>query len=66
MTDSQRELLRSCIDLNWEIDQTRDIGTKFELAAELSRKKAELRQSMGAQAYEEFMQRGREMFASKK
>jgi hypothetical protein len=65
MTEPQRKKLSKIIDLNWDISQEADIMKKFEMAKELSRMKKELRDNMGHEEYDTFMENGRKMFAPK-
>lgn len=63
MTESQRVQLREIIDLNWDVSQETDILKKWEMTKELSSKKRALRNDMGHEAYDQFMDNGRKMFA---
>ena len=65
MTQKQSEMLREIIDLNWEASQEKDVLKKFEMYNELSEKKKALRDDMGHEEYDEFMENGRRMFALK-
>lgn len=65
MTQKQSEMLREIIDLNWEASQEKDVLKKFEMYNELSEKKKALRDDMGHEEYDEFMENGRRMFAPK-
>jgi hypothetical protein len=65
MTESQRVQLREIIDLNWEVTQEANIHKKMEMAQQLSSKKMALRNDMGHEEYEKFMDNGRKMFAPK-
>jgi hypothetical protein len=65
MTKKQSEMLREIIDLNWEASQEKDVLKKFEMYNELSKKTKALRDDMGHEEYDEFMENGRRMFAPK-
>jgi hypothetical protein len=65
MTNQQREKLSKIIDLNWDLSQEPDVMKKFEMASELSKLKQDLRDDMGHQEYDTFMNNGRKMFAPK-
>lgn len=65
MTNAQREQLREIIDLNWELTQESDPSKAWEMAKELGRKKHALREDMGHDEYDLFMENGRKMFAPK-
>ena len=65
MTQKQSEMLREIIDLNWEASQEKDVLKKFEMYNELSKKRKALRDDMGHEEYDEFMENGRRMFAPK-
>lgn len=58
-------MLREIIDLNWEASQEKDVLKKFEMYNELSKKTKALRDDMGHEEYDEFMENGRRMFAPK-
>jgi len=63
MTESQSIQLREIIDLNWDLSHETDIIKQWEMAKELSAKKKALRDDMGHEAYDLFMENGRKMFA---
>ncbi len=65
MTQKQSEMLREIIDLNWEASQEKDVLKKFEMYNELSEKKKALRDDMGHEEYDAFIENGRRMFAPK-
>lgn len=65
MTNQQREKLSKIIDLNWDLSQEPDVMKKFEMARELSKLKQDLRDDMGHEEYNTFMENGRKMFAPK-
>jgi len=66
MTDSQRIQLRAIIDLNWELSQEKDITKLWEKGRELNQMKKTLRDDMGHEEYDHFMEMGRQMFLPKK
>jgi hypothetical protein len=63
MTNSQRLKLRKIIDLNWDISQETNPVKKWEMLQELNDKKKDLRDDMGHEEYDLFMDNGRKMFA---
>ena len=65
MTNQQREKLSKIIDLNWDLSHEPDIMKKMEMAKELSKLKRDLRDDMGHEEYDAFMENGRKMFAPK-
>jgi hypothetical protein len=65
MTEPQRKKLSKIIDLNWDLKSETNPIKAFEMAMELSRLKNDLRDDMGHEAYDTFMDNGRKMFAPK-
>jgi hypothetical protein len=65
MTEPQRKKLSKIIDLNWDLKIETNQIKAFEMAMELSRLKNDLRDDMGHEAYDTFMDNGRKMFAPK-
>ena len=65
MTESQRIQFRAIVDLNWELKEEQNLVKKFEMANELAQKKQALREDMGHEAYDHFMEMGRKMFQPK-
>jgi|688.fasta_scaffold1369305_1 hypothetical protein len=65
MTEEQRKKLSKVIDLNWDLSHETNPLKKFEMAMELSRLKKDLRDDMGHNEYDTFMDNGRKMFAPK-
>ena len=63
MTESQSQIFREVLDLNWEFETSTDWTVKIELARKLSAKKKELATDMGQEAYDKFIETGRRMFA---
>lgn len=63
MTEEQSVIFREILDLNWEFTNSNDWTQKWELAKTLSNKKRELKESMGEDEYNKFMENGRKMFA---
>lgn len=63
LTDDQRLLFTKILDLNYDINREHSNTKKFELFERLNAAKTELRNSMGADAYNEFMNKGQRMFA---
>lgn len=65
MTKKESNLLGKVIDLNWEFSKEKNPAKKWDLAMELNNKKNELRESMGYEAYQTFMNNGRKMFSKR-
>jgi len=63
MTESQSFLFRKILDLNWDLNQEVDVVKQWEMIKELSSLKHELRNDMGSNAYDKFMENGRKMFS---
>jgi len=63
MTQSQSNQLREIIDLNWDLSHEVNPVKEWEMAQELSNKKKALREDMGHEEYDRFMENGRKMFA---
>lgn len=69
MTEKQSEIFRKVLDTNWEVDQLQAEGKFVEAwkkAEEHNAHVKELKESMGEEAYNNFIERGRQMFAPKK
>lgn len=67
LTEEQRVIFREILDLNWEFSHTEaNSSVKWDIARKLNQKKKDLKRSMGDEAYEKFMNMGKEMFAPKK
>ena len=66
MTEKQSEIFRKVLDTNWEVDQLQEEGKFVEAwkkAEEHNAHVKELKESMGEEAYNNFIERGRQMFA---
>ena len=64
MTNEQRQILSKLIDANWEADNTsNDYLTRDNARQDYYDLKRQLISSMGVDAYNEFMNIGRQMFA---
>ncbi len=63
MTDKQREIFSEILDLNWECKIENNPTKKFNLIKKLGEKKTELKNDMGAKAYDKFMSDGQKMFS---
>jgi len=63
MTESQSIQLREIIDLNWDLSHETNRAKQWEMLKELNDKKKALREDMGHEAYDLFMENGRKMFA---
>ena len=65
MTEPQRKKLSKIIDLNWDLKSETNPVKAFEMASELNQMKNDLRDDMGHEDYNTFMDNGRKMFAPK-
>lgn len=65
MTESQSIQLREIIDLNWNLSHETNSVKKWEMIKELNDKKKALREDMGREAYNLFMENGRKLLAPK-
>lgn len=65
LTDWQRTLFARVLDCNWDYNHEEDNEKKFELFEQLNAAKTELRNDMGEEAYNDFMNKGQRMFAPK-
>ena len=66
MTETQSEIFRKVLDTNWEVDQLQaegKFGEAWKKAEEHNAHVKELKESMGEEAYNNFIERGRQMFA---
>ena len=63
MTNSQQTLFREILDLNWDLNQETNIIQQWEMIKRLNDLKKQLRDDMGAEEYDRFMENGRKMFA---
>ncbi len=64
MTDEQRKKFSKIVDLNWEIDnQTDSAIEKFKKSVVLNDMIEDLKQDMGEDEYNSFINAGRRMFA---
>jgi hypothetical protein len=61
MNEQQRSIFSKIVDLNWEIGIKKAEVTKMEM--KLSQLDNDLRESMGLEAYTNFMNHGKKMFA---
>ena len=69
MTQEQSEIFRKVLDTNWEVDQLQAEGKFVEAwkkAEEHNAHVRDLKDSMGEEAYNNFINMGRQMFAPKK
>lgn len=69
MTEKQSEIFRKVLDTNMEVDQLQAEGKFSEAwkkAEEHNAHVKELKESMGEEAYNNFIELGRQMFAPKK
>jgi hypothetical protein len=65
MTDQQSKKLSKIMDLNWDLKSEENPMKAYEMTRELIRLKQDLRDDMGHQEYDTFMENGRKMFAPK-
>ena len=65
MTEHQHALFHIILDLNWDYNVEQNPIKQNEIGRLLREKKLELRLDMGEEAYNEFMEQGRKMFAPK-
>lgn len=63
LTDDQRLLFSKILDLNYDFNRETKSTKKFELFKQLNAAKTELKESMGHDAYNDFMSKGQRMFA---
>lgn len=66
MTEHQHAIFRIVLDLNWDYEHETNPIKQNEIGRLLREKKLELKLDMGEEAYENFMEQGRQMFAPKK
>jgi hypothetical protein len=69
MTEKQSEIFRKVLDTNMEVDQLQaegKFGEAWKKAEEHNGHVKELKESMGEEAYNNFIEMGRQMFAPKK
>jgi len=69
MTEKQSEIFRKVLDTNMEVDQLQaegKFGEAWKKAEEHNAHVKELKESMGEEAYNNFIEMGRQMFAPKK
>jgi hypothetical protein len=69
MTQEQSKIFNKVLETNWEVDQLQvegKFGEAWQKAEEHNAHVKELKESMGEEAYNNFIDLGREMFAPKK
>jgi hypothetical protein len=69
MTEKQSEIFRKVLDTSMEVDQLQaegKFGEAWKKAEEHNGHVKELKESMGEEAYNNFIEMGRQMFAPKK
>jgi hypothetical protein len=69
MTEKQSEIFRKVLDTNMEVDQLQaegKFGEAWKKAEAHNAHVKELKESMGEEAYNNFIEMGRQMFAPKK
>lgn len=65
MTEPQRKKFTKILDINWEVKELQESGKwveALEKAKELNALKKDLRDDMGPEEYDAFMENGRKMF----
>lgn len=68
MTEPQRKKFSKILDVNWEIKELQESGkwaNALEKSKELNALKKDLRDDMGHEEYDLFIENGRKMFAPK-
>ncbi len=65
MNKEQEQLFKELLDLNWEMEKERDMMKKWGLVIAVNDKRKELRESMGEEAYQKFMNAGSKLFSKK-
>ena len=65
MTENQRILFSEILILHLEFNLEQDVIKKWNLVKELRKKKIKLRRSMGVEAYERLLVKGREAYGIK-
>ena len=66
MTNEQSAIFRQVLDTNWEVKELMEAKKyveAMEKVRELDRLKAQLKESMGEEEYDKFIDTGRRMFA---
>ena len=65
MTENQRILFSEILILHLEFNLEQDVIKKWDLVKELRKKKISLRRSMGVEAYEKLLVKGRKAYGIK-
>lgn len=65
MTENQRILFSEILILHLEFNLEQDVIKKWDLVKELRKKKITLRRSMGVEAYERLLVKGRKAYGIK-
>lgn len=68
MTEQQRKKFSKILDVNWEIKELQEAGKwvdAMEKVKELNALKKDLKDDMGDEEYDTFIENGRKMFAPK-
>ena len=68
MNEQQRKKFSKVLDINWEIKELQESGKwneALEKVKELNALKKDLRDDMGHEVYDNFIENGRKMFAPK-
>lgn len=63
MTESQSRKFSKILDLNWEASHEKDPMKKWDMYKELHQMKKDLRDDMGHEEYDHFMEMGSKMLA---
>jgi hypothetical protein len=64
LTESQRLIFTQMVDINWEAVNQKDFKKKFALYEKLAELQIQLEKSMGKEAYDAFMRKGKQMFTA--
>lgn len=65
MTNKEQKLFSEIIDLNWGSARASTPSLMLELKLKLCKKQKQLKESMGDEAYDKFMNNGRKLFSEK-
>jgi len=65
MTDKQRTIFSKLLDANWEASLEKDLLKRIQKLKLVNEYENQLRDSMGRETYNEFVENGKKMFAPK-
>ena len=66
MTEKQSHIFNKLLDANWEVKEAverEDYLQAYEMQKRVTQLKAQLREDMGAEAYDRFVEIGKKMFS---